>query len=258
MKHLKDTIFESTLIINCLDLINEEKDQIKLPYIFDLYNEGPKNKDFKISKANIYKIFFSVGKSEEVDKEEGKKVVKFIENYSQMIRLPLPADKITYKEIPNKENTKNWTEIPEINEYMWAGAWYSNKFKEYNYTKHNEDWNEWFTMIKPFMKGKISVTIDETGENNKLDYKTLGIIVNNEQFNKEREEKIKELKDPKNLEKWSTEADEKEKTEIKKQQEDELNKKKAADEWNKWWNSLSDSDKLAYTMGYNQSKYQAD
>ena len=108
------------------------------------------------------------------------------------------------------------------------------------------------------MKGKISVTIDETGENNKLNYKTLGIIVNNEQFNKEREEKIKELKDPKNLEKWATEADEKEKTEIKKQQEDELNKKKAADEWNKWWNSLSDSDKLAYTMGYNQSKYQTD
>ena len=258
MKTLKDQIVESSLVEECLRAINEGKDPIKLPYTFDIYNEGPKNKDYKITKSNIYKIFFSIGKSEEFNKEDGTKVVKFAESHSQMIRLPLPADRITYKEVPNKENTKNWTVVPEIREYTWAGAWYSDKFVEYNYNRYNRDWNDWFKMIKPFMKGKLSVTLSETGEKDHIDWKILGITVNNEQFNKEREEKIKELKDPKHLEEWAQEADAKEKAEIKKREEEEAKKKKAAEEWKKWWDSLSDGEKLSWSMGYGQGKYQGD
>ena len=251
MKTLNTYINETSLKDECFKIIGEGKDIIKLPYTFDIYNEGPKNKDYKITKSNIYKIFFSIGKEEQTEKD-GEKIVKFVNSYNQMIRLPLPADKITYKKFPNKENTKDWTEIPEIQEYTWAGAWYSHKFVEYNYDKYNKDWNDWFKMIKPFMKGKISVTVIDAG-NNVLEFK-----LNNEQFNKERDEKIKDLKDIKHLEEWSKEADAKEKTEIEKRKKDEEEKQKAAKAWDKWWNSLTDHEQLAWSMGYGQGKYQGD
>ena len=247
MKSLNNYINEIQLIKSCLDNINESNEPIKLPYTFDIYNEGPKNKDYKITKANIYKIFFNIEK-QEFEKEDGEKVVKFVDHYDQMICLPLPADKITYKTYPTKENTKDWTEIPSIQEYTWAGAWYSNKFTEYNYQKYNKDWNEWFNMIKPYMKGKISVTI--SSDTNKNGTKYLVFNINNDKFNQEREEKIKELKDPKHLEEWAQEAKTKEKAEIEKRKKDEEEKKKAAEEWNNWWNNLSDDEKLSWSMGY--------
>lgn len=247
MKSLNNYINEIQLIKSCLNNINESNEPIKLPYTFDIYNEGPKNKDYKITKSNIYKIFFNIGK-EEFEEKDGKKVVKFVEHYNQMICLPLPANKITYKVFPTKENTKNWTEIPEIQEYTWAGAWYSNKFVEYNYQKYTKDWNEWFNMIKPYMRGKISVTITESKDKN--GNKFLVFNLNNDKFNQEREEKIKELKDPKHLEEWAQEAKAKEKAEIEKRKKDEEEKKKAAEEWNNWWNSLSDFEKDSWSMGY--------
>ena len=250
MKSLNEFCNEQSLIQECITTINESSQSIKLPYTFDIYNEGPKNKDYKITKSTIYKIFFSIDKKEEFEKEDGTKVLKFVDNHSQMIKLPLPADKITYREFPNKETTKNWTVVPEIRDYTWAGAWYSNKFAEYNYSKYNKDWNEWFTMLKPFMKGKISVTIKESDEKKSYDGKVLEIVVNNDQFNKDREEKIKELKDPKHLKEWADEVDAAEKTEIKKHQEEEEKHKKAKEEWNKWWNNLSDDEKLSWSMGY--------
>lgn len=246
MKNITEYFNEILLIKSCLDNINESNEPIKLPYTFDIYNEGPKNKDYKITKSNIYKIFFSIGK-EEFEENDGTKVVNFVDNYDQMICLPLPANKITYKVFPTKENTKNWTEIPQIREYTWAGAWYSRKFVEYNYQKYNKDWNEWFNMIKPYMKGKISVTISEDKDKNG---KYLIFNLNNDKFNQEREEKIKDLKNPKHLEEWAQEAKAKEKAEIDQRNKDEEAKKKAAEEWDNWWNNLSDDEKLSWSMGY--------
>ena len=100
------------------------------------------------------------------------------------------------------------------------------------------------------MKGKISVTIKESDIKKSYDGKVLEIVVNNDKFNKDREEKIKELKDPKHLKEWADEADAREKAEIKKRQEEEEKRKKAKEEWNKWWNSLSDDERLSWSMGY--------
>lgn len=251
MKSINDFINENNLINECYKQINEEFSSIKLPYTFDIYNEGPKNKDYKITKSNIYKIFFSIDKKEEFDRKDGVKVVKFVDSHSQMIRLPLPADKITYKIFPNKETTKDWTEIPDIQEYTWAGVWYSDKSTEYNYSKYNNDWNEWFKMIKSLMKGKISVTIDESGEKDDLGDKILEIKLNNaEKFYKDREDKIKELQDLNNLKLWAEEAGRKEKEEIQRRKENEENSKKTQEDWHNWWNSLSDEERLSWTMGY--------
>lgn len=258
MKRLNELFNEELLVEECLCAINEGKDPIKLPYTFDIYNEGSKNVDYKITKSTIYKIFFSIDKNEEFDEKDGKKVVKFVDNHSQMIRLPLPANDITYKEYPNKDNTKNWTEIPEISSETSAGAWYSDKYVEYNYKKYNEDWNRWFKSLKPYMKGKISVTISDSGDKDSIGWNILEIKVNDDHFNKEREEKIKELQNPAHLKEWAEEADAKEKAEIKRREEEEARKKKAQEEWEKWWSSLSDNEKLSWTMGYGRNKYQGD
>ena len=79
MKSLNEFCNEQSLIQECITAINESKEPIKLPYTFDIYNEGPKNKDYKITKSNIYKIFFSIDKTEEFEKEDGTKVVKFVD-----------------------------------------------------------------------------------------------------------------------------------------------------------------------------------
>lgn len=250
MKTIKEYINEQNLITCCHKEINENKEIIKLPYTFDIYNEGPKNKDYRITKSTIYKIFFNIDKVEKTEDETGITIVKFIDNHSQMIKLPLPASEITYKVIPTKESTKNWTEIPEIQQYTYAGAWYSNKNVEYNYKRYNEDWNKWFNMIKPYMKGKISVTITEEKSNDGKS-KILVFNINNDQFNKEREEKIKEMSNVDNLRSWAEDADSKEKAEIKKREEEETKRKEAEIEWKKWWDSLSDDERLSYTMGYN-------
>ena len=250
MKNFKSYISENLLVESCINAINESSQPIKLPYTFDIYNEGPKNKDYKITKSNIYKIFFSIDKSEEFNQEDGTTVVKFVDKHEQMIKLPLPADKITYKEYPTKKSTDNWTKIPEVQDYMYAGAWYSNKISEYNYSKYNEDWNTWFRMIKPYMRGKISVTVNEEKPKKENGDKVLVFTVNNDKFNQAREQKIQELKDVNNLKKWADEADSAEKAKIKKNQEDERERKEAEDRWNKWWNSLNDDERLAWSMGY--------
>ena len=200
---------------------NYKEEKIDLPHTFDIYNSGTKNVNHKITKWVIRNKFHSACNSKN-------------ENYSQMIRLPLSADNIVYKYFPSKANTDNFTKIPEI----YAGAWYSDKYVEYNYRKYTEDWNKWFEMIKPYMKGKISVTMQESNE---LEYKwkVLEFIVNDSKFNKDREDKIKELTDPNRLKEWAEEADKKEKEKQRQIAAEEEKKRKKQEEWDKWWNSLT-------------------
>ena len=209
--------------------------EIKLPYTFDIYNKGSKNTEWKFTKATIYRLFFDIENTVKKDFNSG-------------IALPLPADKITYRNYPSKNSTDNWTKLPEIEDCMYAGAWYSDKWVEYNYEKYNNDWNKWFTLMQPYWHGKLSISIDDTDKSK--NWSTLKITVNNANFNKAREEKIKELSDIANLKKWADESNAKEKAEIKKSEEEEEKRKKENEAFKKWWNSLSDDDRLSWSMGY--------
>lgn len=223
--------------------------QIKLPYNFDIYNEGAKNVKFKITKKNIYKLYFKLEDWVEEKDKDNPNLIHAIQrgkDYDQFIKLPLPATAVTYKEFPTKSSTNNWTKIPEIATYMYAGAWYSDKFVEYNYNKYNHDWDKWLTYLKPFMKGKISATLKESDEKDDV----LEIVINDKKFNEERETKIKELSNPDLLKKWADEADAKEKAEIEKRKKEEEEKEKKQKAWDKWWNSLSDDERLSWSMGY--------
>lgn len=231
MKHIKDMILEAAR-------------KIRLPHTFDIYNSGPKNVSHKITKHNIYKIFFSIEDS----------AVEFVDKYAQMIKLPLAPDAIAYKEYPTKANTNNWTEVPEIVTHMYAGAWYSDKWVEYNYDNYNRDWDRWLNSLKPYMSGKVSVTLSDSNEKDGFGWKQLIINVNNDKFNKEREEKIKRLQDPANLQ-YYAEAERKRAEEIERENAERIRKQKEFDDW---WNSLSDGEKLSWEMGYGQGRYMGD
>lgn len=242
MKSLTEFIQESNLLQACKEA-QEEKKQIKLPYTFDIYNKGAKNVNFKFTKAAIHRIFFSIDN----------------DHLDQMIECPLLPEKICYSKFPDKKNTKDWTEVPEVRDYMLCGAWYSNKYVEYNYNRYNRDWEEFLTDLFKRFKGKVSVTIDvhETDLGWTTE-KRLFITVNDDKFNKEREEKVKELSDTSNLKKWEDEATAKEKKEIEDRRKQEEENERAAKEWEEWWNSLSPGQKASYERGYGQGRYQGD
>ena len=226
------------------EYITETQQRIKLPHTFDIYNSGAKNVNHKITKHNIYKIFFGI-------EDDG---IEFMDTYDEDIKLPLPASLISYTECPTKANTNNWTEVPEVNEYMYAGAYYSDKWVEYNYDRYNNDWDTWLNSLRPYMSGKVSVTLSEDSQRAKGGRKQLIITVNNSKFNKEREEKINALKDPENLKKYADEA--KRREDQIKQEEAERQTRRA--KFEKWWDSLSDDEKKSYRMGYGTGKYMGD
>lgn len=231
-----------------LNFIIESKG-ITLPYNFDLYNEGPKNKDFKITKKKIYDMYFKILGFEWTKDKDGKinGAKKTGKQYKPSILLPLPASEITYKKFPNKTNTDNWTQIPELSLYTSAGAWYSDKHVEYNYNEYNRDWNRWLKSLKPYIHGKISCSIIE----NKDDDKRLEIIINEDKFNKDREEKINQLSDVNLLKQWADEADAKEKEEIKHREQEELRLKQREKE-------LAKIPYDSYIRGYGQGRYEGD
>jgi hypothetical protein len=224
--------------------LTEAQQRIKLPHTFDIYNSGSKNVGHKITKHNIYKIFFSIDDS----------AIDFIDTYSEFINLPLSAADITYKEQPTKSNTDNWTKVPEVNEHTYAGAYYSDKSVEYNYNQYNEDWDRWLNSLRPYMSGKVSVTLEEAPGRDKTGHKQLIIKVNNDKFNKDREDKINELKNPENLKKYAEEAKRRE-NEIKQQEKNRIARQSKFDAW---WNSLSDDEKKSWSRGYGQNKYMGD
>ena len=215
---------------NLYEYINEAytkgKKKITLPYTFDIYNEGDKNKDFKITKSNIYHIYFSL--EDGVDR-----------SLDSSIELPLAADDIQYAEPLDKETTKNWTAAPRIRTNMYAGAWYSDKKSEYNYNKYNEDWNTWLRSLKPWMKGKIEVTL--LSKDSKLT-----IHVNDNDFNKKREEKIKELSDVDKIKKFGHDVDERENKRIKELEAERIKREEEIRKYNDFLNSMPEKERLAY------------
>lgn len=231
MKHLKDMILEATK-------------PIRLPYTFDIYNSGAKNVGHKITKHNIYKIFFSIGST----------AADFIEDYAQMIKLPLAPSQITYKEYPTKANTNNWTKAPEIVTHTYAGAWYSDKWVEYNYNDYNRDWDNWLDSLRPYMSGKVSVTLSDSNEKDEIGWRHLVITVNNGKFNKDREDKIKQLQDPANLQKYAEE----EKLRVEKIERENAERIRKQKEFDDWWDSLSDSERKSWSMGYGRGRYMGD
>lgn len=198
-----------------------------LPYTFDIYNEGPKNVNFKITKTNIKKAYFNI---------KG--------NWEDSIACEVPGFACKYEEYPNKESTKNWTELPKVKSYMYNYA-YSGKSRESNnWNAYNREWDAYLKMLKPYFKGKLSVTLD------KLDNKYLVLKVNHPEFQKERNERIKELEDKENLKTMKAEYESAENERKAKEEAERKAKEEAGKKWDAYWKSLSDDERQAWSMGY--------
>lgn len=247
--------------------INEAQNDISLPYKFDIYNEGMKNKNFDISKKVIYGIWNKLGEYTNTRPiyRNGKEIGNYEEekyhvehDYLSDIILPLAADYIGYIEKPDKINTNDWTVIPKLRLYTKASTWSGRNADEKR--KYDEAWEYWFRQLKPYMKGKISVTIDENREyvghydvryRNKPD---LLITINDPKFEADRQAKITELTNPELLKEWKAnhEAEEARKEEKRRKEWEEYQAEKARkeEEHRKWWDSLSDGEKAAWERGY--------
>lgn len=235
-------------------MLNEAQNDISLPYKFDIYNEGMKNKNFDISKKVIYGIWNKLGEYTNTRPiyRYGKEIGNYEEEkyhvehtYSSDIILPLAADYIGYIEKPDKRNTKAST---------WNGRTADEK------QAYNDAWEYWFKQLKPYMKGKVSVTIDENREyeghyevryRNKPD---LLITINDPKFEADRQAKIKELTNPELLKEWKAnhEAEETKAAEKRRKEWEEYQAEKARkeEEHRKWWDSLSDGEKAEWERGY--------
>ena len=248
-------------------MLNEAQNDISLPYNFDIYNEGMKNKNFDISKKVIYGIWNKLGEYTNIRPiyRNGKEIGNYEEEkyhiehtYSSDIILPLAADYIGYIEKPDEKNTNNWTVIPKLRLYTKASTW-SGRTADEKQT-YNDAWEYWFKQLKPYMKGKVSVTINENREHeghyevryrNKPD---LLITINNPKFEADRQVKIKELTNPELLKEWKAnhEAEETKAAEKRRKEWEEYQAEKARkeEEHRKWWDSLSDGEKASWARGY--------
>jgi hypothetical protein len=249
------------------ELLNEASEVITLPYNFDIYNEGSKNTNFDISKKVIFGIWNKLGEYTNIRPiyRNGKDIGNYEEEkyhiehtYASEIILPLAADYIGYMEKPNPENTENWTVIPELRTYTIASTWSGRSPKEKK--DYNEAWEYWFRQLKPYMKGKISATIEENRERvghyeiryrNKPD---LLITINDPKFEADRQAKIKELTNPDILKEWKanheTEESRKEEQRRKEWEEHQKEKARKEEEFRKWWDSLDEIDRMRWNMGY--------
>ena len=213
----------------------ERSKHVTLPMEFDIYNEGQKNKDFKITKYTFRKTLGDYGPK-----------------FGDMILLPLSANDLHYKEKPNKENTKDFTEMPELIQYVKQQTWYSDKRGEsYDWREWNQIMDGWLRGLKPYIKrGKIKVKVEEHKEDERC---RMILIVDDENFNKDREEKIIEMEDKKNLETWKKEWELEQEAQRKRDEELEEYRRKEAEakkEYEEWEDSLSDAEKTARAMGY--------
>lgn len=213
-----------------------DSDYLPLPIEFDIYNEGPKNQNFKLTKFHLRKAFDKINYSE----------------YGDMVLLPFSASDLYYEKTPDKDSTNDFTQIPEICKYAKIQTWFSDKWVEsYNWKEWNKIMDNWLKGLKPYIKhGKLHSKIEEYN-----DHKYIKMILNVDDvaFNKDREAKIAEMEDLKNLETWKANWEMEEEKKKQKAIEAEIERKKeeaAKKEYEEWENNLSDEDKKSRSMGY--------
>lgn len=228
-------------------IINEEyitdKSKLKLPYTFDIYNCGQNNKNFRITKMQIPNICFALQNGEN-------------EDFAQMLLVEKPGKYICYKETPTRE-TMNSITIEDIEQYYEIGFWHTKKSEHYPWANMEYDWMEWLKKLMPYIHGRISATFIKSNDKDYFGKYHLILKINDAKFQEEREKRINELLDPIHIEDLVNRIEEEQrKREERKLKEIEDQKirteqqKKDQEEFEIWYNSLSDDEKYAYDAGY--------
>lgn len=239
-----------------VDKYNEiqKKYWINLPYKTAIYNEGPKNKNFKITKAIMNNILHNAEHSQlyieykpNSEHEMNRNKIQVLSKHEGDLFLgyifDLPADKITYKNIYDlewllddndnqsldyvgdklKKLDKDNLELTKVVKYepYWSAGQVENRGQV-----------EVLRMFKPYFKsGKLEVEMyDDTYEGRRV----IHVRLMDKEFNKKRDELIKKLEDPKHIDDLKQGYDKKRAKELeaynKKQAEIQAAKEKAEKE----------------------------
>lgn len=185
----------------------EKKEWIDLPYTFDIYNKGPKNKGFILSIRTMRNIVNRAEHRQVIidNKEKGtyKDIVEH--NFNGTFRCQLPPDAIHF--VGTDDNaTDNFKKNPNIKTQVYNTTVYFSKPGE---TPSWEDmckgWQYYFEMVFNQFKGKVTFIVDRDKYNEK------GFILKfaDPNIQNDIKEKIKYMKDPERVKELKIEWDKK-------------------------------------------------
>lgn len=175
---------------------------IELPYKTVIYNKGPKNRDWWITKKNMNNWLDraehdgytckEVGSWEDANKKWEITVRPTVQRHFKGIIMDLAPDDICFSEGFSMKNiakiTNNFTEAPKVERYIYVEPfWGDTKYETRQIKKILNSYSDYFK------SGKLEVTLSEAPEG--MDKDWLYMKVTDAKFIKDVEEEIKRMTD---------------------------------------------------------------
>lgn len=187
------------------DLNKKLKDQwIDLPYKTQIYNKGAKNKDFVITRKNIYNImtraehkYYELNSDGKPGSDEWRysMILRTANNYFGVL-MDLAPDDITYAKSVDfgdvKDSTDNFTKLPGIKEIIYTRPfWGDNDPESRIITRVLNSYSKYFK------SGKLNIEFVKAPDGYDKSYIYMKVV--DPDFIKDKKEKIDKLSDPQNL-----------------------------------------------------------
>lgn len=175
---------------------------IDLPYTTVIYNKGPKNRNWWITRKNMNNWLDraehdgytckEIGSWEDTDKKWEITVRPTVQKRYKGIIMDLAPDDICFTSGFSMKNiekiTNNFTKAPEVERYIYVEPfWGDNKYETKQINKILDSYSEYFK------SGKLEVTLSEAPEG--MDKDWLYMKVTDAKFLKDVEEEIKRMTD---------------------------------------------------------------
>ena len=203
--------FLTPLIKKEIDTLNdkEKKQWIDLPYKVDIYNKGPKNKNFIFSIRTMLSIVHRAEHwqtllgSLEKDGYDYKHTNEY--SFNGTFRCQLPPNAIHF-EGTDKSFTDNFKKNPKVISEVYNDTVYFNKRGEHpTWDEVCRGWQYYFEKVFNQFKGKVTFIVDRDPSNEE----GLTLKFADPKIQKEIEEKIKYLNDPERVKELKIDWDKK-------------------------------------------------
>lgn len=199
---------ESYMVLDNEELKNLNKKLkdlwIDLPYKTQIYNKGAKNKDFWITRKNIYNIMSRAEHNYYELNSDGKPgsdewhysmILRSTNKYSGVL-MDLAPDDITYAKSVGfydvKDSTNDFTKLPDIKELIYTYPFFGDKHDDSRIITKVLD-----SYSKYFKSGKLNVEFVNAPDGYDKSYLYMKVV--DPDFIKDKKEKISKLSDPQSL-----------------------------------------------------------
>lgn len=221
---------------------------VDLPYKTQIYNKGVKNKDFKITRANMYNTMRNAEHRYLQQESHGNigdddwsfSARTYMSKQYMGVLMDIAPDDITYEKSVDfdhvKDSTNDFKNLPNVKELIYTEPyWEENKSETKIIIKILNSYSKYFK------SGKLNVEFTDAPDGYSKDYIYMKVI--DPDFVKDKEDKLEKLTDPKTLNdlkdsfdketaRLATEAEKnaKEEAERLKKQEEAIAKQQKADQ----------------------------